>query len=287
MVKYLIGIIVLIFLFSTTSFFSFAQTANSKRESRNDRKEKKVDEIYQIETSNINSLPFAEEFHLRYEKYLKESIRKQQKAALADALFAFGEGLQGHTANQNVMASPKFKDERRKIYEDWINEIKLRSELISKTEPSSSKNDIEYSSKDKNTTNNHVANELAETFANSQTLNIYGGDDHDVFLGCLNCDDYNSNSIWNEYGTYGNSYDSDCIWNEYGTYGDEYSQYSPWNDYATNPPVIVDNEGNFYGYFTTNENKDQRADFDLVLILYKYYDLIREDISKWHDKIFE
>lgn len=121
----------------------------------------------------------------------------------------------------------------------------------------------------------------------SQTLHIYGGENQDVYLGCLNCDNYRSNSIWNEYGTYGNSYNSECIWNEYGIYGSEYSQYSPWNTYASDPPVIVDEDGNFYGYFTVNEYKDKRADFNLALILYKFYDLIREDVSKWYDKIFE
>lgn len=37
----------------------------------------------------------------------------------------------------------------------------------------------------------------------AQTLLIYGGSDHDVFLGKLNADCYDSESIWNEYGTYG------------------------------------------------------------------------------------
>ena len=36
----------------------------------------------------------------------------------------------------------------------------------------------------------------------AQTLLIYGGSDHDVFLGKLNADCYDSESIWNEYGTY-------------------------------------------------------------------------------------
>lgn len=131
MVKYLIGIIILIFLFSTTSFFSFAQTANTKRESRNDRKEKKIDEIYQIETSNVNSLPFAEEFHLRYEKYLKESIRQQMKARFADAMYAYGEGSQGRTANPEVFTTTRIQRQRDKIYEDWINEVNSRGEQYS------------------------------------------------------------------------------------------------------------------------------------------------------------
>ena len=107
--------------------------------------------------------------------------------------------------------------------------------------------------------------------ASAQTLHLYGGDNHDVYLGCLNCDSYNSNSIWNEYGTYGSEYNSNC----------------PWNEYGSNPPVVVDKQGNFYGYFTVNEYKSKRAEFDLALTIYKYYDLIREDVDEWYNKIFE
>ncbi|ATA90849.1 hypothetical protein CGC56_00860 [Capnocytophaga canimorsus] len=121
----------------------------------------------------------------------------------------------------------------------------------------------------------------------AQTLHIYGGKDHDVYLGCLNCDNYNSDSVWNEYGKYGNSYNSNSIWNEYGNYGGGYSDTSPWNRYANNPPVIVDKQGNFYGYFTINEYKDKRANFDLALYLYEYYDMIRKDVGEWYKKIFD
>lgn len=104
-----------------------------------------------------------------------------------------------------------------------------------------------------------------------QTLYLYGGTNHDVFLGCINCDDYSSSSIWNEYSDYGS----------------EYSTYSPWNEYASYPPVIVDSRGNFYGYLTTNEYHAKRARSSLALLLCKYYDLIREDVSVWYKKIFE
>ena len=109
----------------------------------------------------------------------------------------------------------------------------------------------------------------------SQTLYIYGGEDHDVFLGKLNASKYDSKSIWNEYGTYGSEYNTNSIWNEYGTYGSEYSSYSPFNSYASYPPVIVDEEGNFYGYFTVNKYKSKRANFDLVNIICEYYESIR------------
>ena len=70
---------------------------------------------------------------------------------------------------------------------------------------------------------------IASIVCYAQTLYIYGGSDHDVFLGCLNSNKYDSKSIWNEYGTYGSKYNSKSIWNEYGTYGSSYSAYSPWN----------------------------------------------------------
>lgn len=121
----------------------------------------------------------------------------------------------------------------------------------------------------------------------SQTLHLYGGQTHDDYLGCLNCSSYDANSIWNEYGTYGSSFSSESIWNEYGTYGNEYSSYSPWNEYTSTPPVVVDNDGNFYGYFTVNEYKTKRADFELALVIYRYHDLIKDDVSDWHDRIFD
>jgi hypothetical protein len=120
-----------------------------------------------------------------------------------------------------------------------------------------------------------------------QTLHLYGGKNHDDYLGCLNCDKSSSNSIWNAYGTYGSKYNSNSIWNAYGTYGSKYNSYSPWNSYSNDPPVIVDKEGNFYGYFTMNKYYSKRADFDLVEILYEYHELIRDDVSKWYDKIFD
>ena len=122
---------------------------------------------------------------------------------------------------------------------------------------------------------------------NGQVMHIYGGQNHDVYLGCLNCSNFDANSIWNEYGTYGNKYNVSSIWNQYGTYGNEYGQYCPWNSYGTNPPVIVDKAGTFYGYLTTNAYKANRADFTLALVLCKYYNLIRNDVSGWYDKIFE
>ena len=104
----------------------------------------------------------------------------------------------------------------------------------------------------------------------AQTLLIYGGSDHDVFLGKLNAD----------------CYDSESIWNEYGTYGSEYSSYSPWNEYASTPPVVVDSRGNFYGYLTANEFISQRYSSGLVDFICRHYKQIRDDLSSWYNELF-
>lgn len=118
------------------------------------------------------------------------------------------------------------------------------------------------------------------------SLQLFGGEDHKIYLGCLNCDDVESNSIWNDVGTYGSDVSSLSIWNDVGEYGSDVSNVSPWNDVASYPPVIVDKEGNFYGYLTVNEAHEKRAEFSLALTLYRYHDLIKNKVSEWYSKIF-
>ena len=82
-------------------------------------------------------------------------------------------------------------------------------------------------------------------------FHLYSNDGK-VYLGKLVTNEFDSDSIWNEYGDYGSEYKQNSIWNEFGTYGSEFSQESAFNDFASNPPQIVDNNGNFFGYLTTN-----------------------------------
>lgn len=99
---------------------------------------------------------------------------------------------------------------------------------------------------------------------------IFGGSNHDVYLGCLNCSEYDSDSVLNEYSSYGSEYSSNSIFNEYSQYGGEYSSYSPCNEYATYPPVIVDENGNFFGYLTVNEFKSKAIKDNNILNWLKY-----------------
>jgi len=86
---------------------------------------------------------------------------------------------------------------------------------------------------------------------------IFGGPGHDVYLGCLSCSEYASDSVLNRYGTFGSAYSGTSIHNRYGQYGSLYSGYSPCNPYATTPPVVVDENGTFHGRLTLNQYHHQ------------------------------
>ncbi len=58
------------------------------------------------------------------------------------------------------------------------------------------------------------------------------------YLGDLNSNKYDPNSVSNPYGQYGSKYSPDSINNPYGTYGSKYSNQSPNNPYATQAPRI-------------------------------------------------
>lgn len=83
-------------------------------------------------------------------------------------------------------------------------------------------------------------------------LMIFGGSGHSAYLGCLNCSQYATDSVRNTYGTYGSAYSNQSIFNHYSEYGSPYSTESACNPYATDPPVIVDQNGRYYGRLTLN-----------------------------------
>lgn len=116
-------------------------------------------------------------------------------------------------------------------------------------------------------------------------LLLFGGSDHDAFLGCLNCGKYDSGSIWNKYGSHGSRYSAESIWNRYGTYGSQYSSESPWNRYGQSPPAIVDREGNFYGYFTANRYFAKRTRIEWLLKILDNYEEISENFDDFVDSL--
>ena len=84
-------------------------------------------------------------------------------------------------------------------------------------------------------------------------LMVFGGPGHKTYLGCLSCSSDSSESIFNSYGNYGSAYSSTSISNAYSQYGSPYAAYSACNPYASDPPVIVDGAGKYYGRLTVNQ----------------------------------
>lgn len=72
------------------------------------------------------------------------------------------------------------------------------------------------------------------------------------YLGKI-ANQYDTDSIFNEYGTYGSKYAAKSIWNQYGTYGSKFSNYSAFNPYAASPPKIY-KDGAFVAYLTVKKN---------------------------------
>jgi hypothetical protein len=110
-------------------------------------------------------------------------------------------------------------------------------------------------------------------------LYLFGGKDGNVPLGCLNCDKFESSSIWNDYGKFGSKYNSECIWNKYGNYGGKYGEYSPFNEGST-PPKIIDDKGNFIGYFTSNKYYTYRKNNELLDAICEKWEAISENIGE-------
>jgi hypothetical protein len=95
--------------------------------------------------------------------------------------------------------------------------------------------------------------------AAQRKIMLFGGHDHRTYLGCLSCSEYVNDSVFNAYGNYGSRYSSTSIWNHYADFGSRYSNEGACNPYATDPPVIVDMDGNYYGRLTLNRYHPQIA----------------------------
>ncbi|MGN8071926.1 hypothetical protein [Mucilaginibacter sp. SG564] len=91
-------------------------------------------------------------------------------------------------------------------------------------------------------------------------LKLYGGKNHDQFLGYLSyIENDELNSIWSQFSDYGATHSAKSIWNENGIYGSKTSDYSSFNINAKYPPQVLDRNGKFYGYLTINKNNPKRS----------------------------
>lgn len=72
------------------------------------------------------------------------------------------------------------------------------------------------------------------------------------YLGKLTSNEFDNDSLLNEFGPYGSEFSTTSVFNEFSDYGSEFSTLSPFNEFSTTPPKIYVN-GQFYGYLTENE----------------------------------
>jgi len=105
---------------------------------------------------------------------------------------------------------------------------------------------------------NYMPQALAVPQLPQRPLLAFGGENHDVYLGCLNCPAEAPDSIVNPYGIYGNPYKPDGLWNPFSPYVNPLSALSVCNPLASSPPVIVDPEGRYYGELTSNTARLRR-----------------------------
>jgi hypothetical protein len=81
---------------------------------------------------------------------------------------------------------------------------------------------------------------------------ILAQDSKNTFLGKI-AGSSDRQSIFKEYGTYGNEFSSSSIWNEFSEFGNEFNSLSPFNEYSTSPPMMIKSR-KIVGYLTTNKS---------------------------------
>lgn len=109
-------------------------------------------------------------------------------------------------------------------------------------------------------------------------LYLYGDADHKKFLGCLNCDRSNAESVCNRYSSFGSTYGLLSIWNSFGNFGSKYSMDSPWSKNSSSPPIIVDENGNSYGALTTNKYHRKKTQIEAFEQLTEFFS-VYEDLD--------
>lgn len=92
-----------------------------------------------------------------------------------------------------------------------------------------------------------------------------------TFLGNINSNQFDTDSIANEFGKYGSEFQTKSIFNEFGTYGSKFSQYSPFNEFASKPPKILDKNGQIVGYLTANRFSPMAVSYEEMMVLLRKF----------------
>jgi hypothetical protein len=122
----------------------------------------------------------------------------------------------------------------------------------------------------------YVSSQKSVTDKDNATINEYSWEnffplegtiiiaDDGQLLGVITTNEFNSNSIINEFGKYGNKFNANSIFNEFGKYGNVFSSLSPFNQFTLTPPKIYKGD-QFIAYLTTNTLLSPRVDPQLLI----------------------
>jgi hypothetical protein len=93
-----------------------------------------------------------------------------------------------------------------------------------------------------------------QTATIQQQFRIYAGPLHRDYLGCLNCDQFDPNSVWDGYGAFGwdNSYAGSS---HFANYRSRHGRYSSCDKFAADPPILIDRSLHRYGVLNVSESR--------------------------------
>ncbi len=72
------------------------------------------------------------------------------------------------------------------------------------------------------------------------------------YLGKLSLNQFDTESIFNQFGIYGSQFSATSIFNQFGIYGSQFSALSPNNQFTSTPPRIY-LHGLEFGFLTKNK----------------------------------
>ncbi|CAD5267978.1 MULTISPECIES: hypothetical protein [Halomonadaceae] len=97
-----------------------------------------------------------------------------------------------------------------------------------------------------------------------------------VFLGRLTPSQFDSESIFNKFGPYGNKFSQTSFLNKFSPYGQQFSHLSAYNSMASSPPKIF-HKGQFLAYLTKNIRLSSRIDPDEI------FEWASENVSRFNN----
>ena len=95
---------------------------------------------------------------------------------------------------------------------------------------------------------------LAQSAITQPRLQIYAGSQHRDYLGCLNCDRFDTNSIWNGYGPFG--WDNGYVGqSRFHGYFQPHGQFSACDPFAADPPLLIDAANTQYSRLNVSKTR--------------------------------